>query len=414
MGRVIGKQGLNINTIREKSGARIEAEDRSDELCEFRISGRTDSIERAKHMIQELLEKVQQGGGVGGCSGGLISDRGDGRGLGDSDTLEFPVALTGGIIGSRGAKINEVRQQSGARVQVEKLEDICRVVISGGPEQIDKAKAMIRALADEGQSVQGALDRSGASGDSGGAVTDFLEYPLSLAGGLIGARGAHVNDVRQRSGARVQIEKLEDRCRVQLAGTAQQVERAKELVKILAEEQGGPRRADAEELLEVPKAMVGRVIGKGGETIQRLQKDSGARLDVDARDASPCCVRISGSRECVQRARYMINEVLERSDGLYPGADGGAWGGAHGYGSHPGSFGPCAAVAPWDAMGHWPPAPHGWGHGGYLQGGAWAYPGAEHAGGSDVGGSAAFGGCSGCGVPDAPVQGRGTIDLDEL
>merc|ERR1712129_636764 len=42
MGRVIGKQGATINKIRESSGARIDAEDRNEDQCEFKMSGNPD------------------------------------------------------------------------------------------------------------------------------------------------------------------------------------------------------------------------------------------------------------------------------------------------------------------------------------------------------------------------------------
>merc|ERR1719447_1090629 len=106
------------------------------------------------------------------------------------------------------------------------------------------------------------------------------------------------------------------------------------MVSALAEEGGpGPRRpAGVEEQMEVPLNLVGRVIGKGGEAIQRLQKESGARIDVNTQSGDPCQVRITGSRDAVLRGRRAIVDVLEKWGGpeVAAAARGGACGGAGG------------------------------------------------------------------------------------
>merc|ERR1719325_486486 len=77
MGRVIGKQGATINSIRESSGARIDAEDKDDDMCEFKIQGSPEAVDRAKTKILEVADKSSNGGSreagsgdVGGGSGG--------------------------------------------------------------------------------------------------------------------------------------------------------------------------------------------------------------------------------------------------------------------------------------------------------------------------------------------------------
>merc|ERR1719201_3015180 len=57
MGRVIGKAGSIIKDIRERSGARIDIEDRDDEKCELRITGNPDSVNWAKAMILDIADK---------------------------------------------------------------------------------------------------------------------------------------------------------------------------------------------------------------------------------------------------------------------------------------------------------------------------------------------------------------------
>lgn len=334
MGRVIGKQGATINDIRDRTEARIDAEDRDDDKCEFRIRGAAVAVEKAKTMILDIADRAS-GGAVGGRATRPEAAT-DGEVV--SDTLDFPTQVTGGIIGAKGVKINDVRFQSGAKVQVDKLEDRCQVLISGTPEQVERARTMVRSLAEETQNMLNppgepwgaaaaggdAAAGGGTGGDDAEVFNDVLEFPVGVTGGIIGSKGVKISEVRQQSGARVTVEKLEDRCKVHMAGTPEQVQRARVMVISLADGEGtggtgGGQRSyqrqrafEAEDVMEVPQSMVGRVIGRGGETIQRLQRESGARLDVTTGGGDPCPVRITGSRESVSRARFLISELLER------------------------------------------------------------------------------------------------------
>ena len=44
---------------------------------------------------------------------------------------------------------------------------------------------------------------------------------------------------------------------------------------------GGAPGGDANEAMEIPQQMVGRVIGRGGETIKGLQAQSGCHITID-------------------------------------------------------------------------------------------------------------------------------------
>jgi len=375
MGRVIGKQGSTINSIRENSGARIDAEDKNDDMCEFKIQGSPEAVHRAKAMILEVAEKSNVGGGREAGSGDLGGGSAGGPDSGStaSSSLDFPVSVMGGIIGARGAKISEIRQSSGARVQVEKEDGRCRVTISGTNDQVARARSLVQNLADEemhgpsgGGPLRGDSWGGSTSGGSGGnAVSNCLEFPVAATGRIIGSRGAQITEVRQQSGARVSIEKSDDSCKVQISGTPEQVDRARRMIISLADEGHSTRRGDAGDHMEVPLSMVGRVIGRGGDTIQRLQRESGAQIDVNTNDGDPCMVRISGSRDACSHARFLIAELLgggsgQNGGGWGPGADG-AWGPmlpCYG-GLPPPGDGNGSACGTWP--GAWGPMPGMWG-----------------------------------------------------
>ena len=62
----------------------------------------------------------------------------------------------------------------------------------------------------------------------------------------------------------------------------------------------------------VPAEMLGRVIGRGGETIRRLQEESGARIQVE-RDANRVVRR--GSADNAQRAKELVLDIVNTPPG---------------------------------------------------------------------------------------------------
>ena len=102
-------------------------------------------------------------------------------------------------------------------------------------------------------------------------------------------------------------------------------------------------------VLECPKQMVGRVIGKAGETIKGLQKQFAASIQIDQNEV-PCKITITGPSAAVVSAERAILDIIDGSGGPpghvggapqggsssgYPGGwmDGG-WAGGEGGGEH--------------------------------------------------------------------------------
>jgi len=63
-------------------------------------------------------------------------------------------------------------------------------------------------------------------------------------------------------------------------------------------------------LLECPKSMVGRVIGKSGETIKALQQYTGAMIQID-QSTDPTRVTIAGSPQSLQLAISMVSDIIK-------------------------------------------------------------------------------------------------------
>jgi far upstream element-binding protein len=71
--------------------------------------------------------------------------------------------------------------------------------------------------------------------------------------------------------------------------------------------------------IKVPNRMVGLIIGRQGEMINKLQADSGAKIQV-APDGSEINgerqVSISGSPDTVEKAKMLVNAVIEEAGGV--------------------------------------------------------------------------------------------------
>lgn len=54
--------------------------------------------------------------------------------------------------------------------------------------------------------------------------------------------------------------------------------------------------------------MIGRVIGKGGDTIKALQHYTGAVIQID--QSETCTIAVAGSHDSVQLALKMISDII--------------------------------------------------------------------------------------------------------
>jgi predicted RNA-binding protein YlqC (UPF0109 family) len=119
----------------------------------------------------------------------------------------------GSIIGKGGEIINNIREESGAKIHITDGSVPERIVtVTGSTDAILKAYTMIgRKLEDDGSRGDrgGATTPSngaaGASGGAAGGVTLRLIIPASQCGSLIGKGGSKIKEIRELTGATVQV-----------------------------------------------------------------------------------------------------------------------------------------------------------------------------------------------------------------
>jgi len=312
---LIGKGGETVRQLSKDSGARIEIsksskDDGPNGERTVYLSGPNECVDRAKRMIDETLSKA-------------------GMNNPNAYVMKVPHELVGMLIGKGGETIKDLKKESGARIDISKEpsteNSTDRLVhISGPPECVDYAKQMVEEMLNRARERQ---DRGTVNESSPMQTT--IKVPQELIGMLIGKGGETIKGISKDSGARIEIAKdeaaeREDSRTVHLCGSSDSLSRAKHMIEDTLsrarERQGADDRVNSlslngNKILHVAQELVGMLIGRGGETIKAISRDTGARIEIskDDRENSDRSVSLSGSRESVDRATEAINDVLNRA-----------------------------------------------------------------------------------------------------
>ncbi|XP_078537582.1 poly(rC)-binding protein 3 isoform X5 [Lissotriton helveticus] len=235
VGSIIGKKGETVKKMREESGARINI---SEGNCPERIvtiTGPTDAIFKAFAMIAYRFEEdiINSMSNSTATSKPPVTLR-----------LVVPASQCGSLIGKGGSKIKEIRESTGAQVQVagDMLPNSTEraVTISGTPDAIIQCVKQICVVMLEVQSMRGgayaiqgqyaiphpdqltklhqlAMQQTPFTplgqttpafpGMDAGAQAGAheLSIPNDLIGCIIGRQGTKINEIRQMSGAQIKI-----------------------------------------------------------------------------------------------------------------------------------------------------------------------------------------------------------------
>merc|ERR1712039_647343 len=137
------------------------------------------------------------------------------------------------------------------------------------------------------------------------AIEEFVPVPKALIRKIIGKQAANVIEIREKSGCyKVDArDQTNDPVQVKIAGTAQAVAKARELIMELLEETKS-KHSDSE-YVEIPKAKIGMVIGLKGAQVNEIQVQTGTKIDVDFTN-DPCRCYMGGSPECVEAAKRVL------------------------------------------------------------------------------------------------------------
>lgn len=236
---------------------------------------------------------------------------------------------------------------------------------SPGPIGEDPAVTAARNTAAAGPSREelerrrAAEDARRAAEDAANAIiTRTLECPQSMVGRIIGRGGETIKSLQASSGAHVAIDQNVDEGaprKIVISGATACVDVATDLVEnlLLGTGVGGGLLVTPGQVtrhVECPKEAVGKIIGRGGETIRGIQMATGARLQID-QTRQPCQVVMAGNDACVEACVNVVKEIIEGgSTAVFNEiARGGQGFGGQGYGGgawgHPGGGGAGGGVA---------------------------------------------------------------------
>ena len=336
-------------------------------------------------------------------------------------SMTVPSNLAGCVIGRGGTVIKATREQSGANVSVSKEEvspGLREVTITGQAHQVDAARQMVTAQVEAKKQQQ---EESGENeGPPPGTLTTIMQVPNSKVGGLIGKGGSSINDIRQRSGCRINIQDSRQgggaNRDVTIIGTLEQTQEAQRLIQAKLQEiiprenngMGGGRGGGGggggmygqgggygpppgygghgmpgyggrmqqawggqgaigpsiTTQVSVPDDSVGRLIGRRGETINRIRQMSACRIDIAKSDAQSQSnglriITLTGTEQTIKMAQDMLRQKLAEAQQTQQQQAGGYNGGGGGQQGAQGGQQGDQGDNPW--------GPIGQGQGGYPQ-----------------------------------------------
>jgi len=235
-GGIIGREGRNIRQMRDESGANINISGSAGVERILNLKGMASEIRTAVTMIAEKLREISSGGNTDNIP--PITMR-----------LLVPNSQCGPLIGKGGQRIKEIREASGATITIpsETLPGSSErsVTIAGSPEALGNCVGKICDIFEEFPARQnnvqyyphmfprsmgppqvsmmsGQLSFTGLSRRS----EQKVRLPSNVIGSLIGKGGCHINEIRQFSGATVQVEESKKDSRMSdviIAGTPEAV-----------------------------------------------------------------------------------------------------------------------------------------------------------------------------------------------
>lgn len=312
VGSIIGKKGEIVKRFREESGAKINISDGSCPERIVTVTGQTQAIYKAFTLIckkfEEFVHQFQE------MQNGVRSPI--------TLRLIVPASQCGSLIGKGGSKIKEIREVTGASIQVASdmlpnsteravtitgtsdaitqcIYHICQVMLESPPKGATipyRPKPQIAApvilAGGQAYTIQGNYAVP-AHNEMGKLTGSPLAGLAALGLGSLGSGNTGgLNPAALAALAGSQLRNNQPNNRNQSSGGQQTHE------------------------MSVPNDLIGCIIGKGGTKIAEIRQISGAMIRIsncEEREGGTTdrTITISGSADAVQLAQYLINMSVE-------------------------------------------------------------------------------------------------------
>eukprot|EP01138_Halocafeteria_seosinensis_P003494 gb/GECG01003572.1/.p1 GENE.gb/GECG01003572.1/~~gb/GECG01003572.1/.p1 ORF type:complete len:1525 (+),score=296.75 gb/GECG01003572.1/:1-4575(+) len=196
------------------------------------------------------------------------------------------------VIGSKGSGIDAIAAECNAKIYADRSAD----------------PPLLKIASDRQEDTQAAVRRVRSRIEEVAKVEKRVSLPTGASRIIIGPQGQTVRQLEAETDCAMGIGKEQGDLRI-LGPSEEAVDNAYDAVMAKLKENGiYSGNEEKEETVDVPRYMVSTIIGKGGETIRKIQRDSGANVSVD-RDVGAAFIR--GSEDSVQSAASMIRTMLQ-------------------------------------------------------------------------------------------------------
>ncbi|KAF5009408.1 hypothetical protein FDECE_4375 [Fusarium decemcellulare] len=222
-------------------------------------------------------------------------------------TVAVQQKQVGSLIGQGGAALDELRQTTGARVDVPADRDtpIVEIQIKGTASQVAKAKKILeekRAVFDD-------------------TVVRTLEVDKKHHKALIGASGSNLRDIVVKAGGSddrrelartIQFPKQEaDGNTIKIEGRTDVVQKIVDRIQEIV----GERESQVTEVVDVPIENHRSLIGRGGDAKRQLESKFTVSIDVPRQGDGKTGVKVSGRPENVAKAKEHILSLVKNQQG---------------------------------------------------------------------------------------------------
>jgi len=240
----------------------------------------------------------------------------------------IPGHKCGLIIGKGGETIRKLQENSGTQMQIIQQshapsDQAKPLQIIGMPENVGIAKRMIDQLLESDDNRMPKGPGTGANQIQMNQVRGIARIivPRSAVGLIIGRGGEMIKRISNESGARIQFEQDDGSNPLEsvaiLNGFESQVARAATIIDELIN-RFNPETQPSSITMVVPISKTGLVIGRGGEVIKKINRETGARVDL-SRDSPIDGVNnlfvIKGNPHQIQSAQQAIFAQINDKDG---------------------------------------------------------------------------------------------------
>ncbi|XP_051856016.1 insulin-like growth factor 2 mRNA-binding protein 2 isoform X3 [Antechinus flavipes] len=354
VGAIIGKEGLTIKNLTKQTQSKVDIHRKENAGASEKpvtIHASPEGASEACRMILEIMQKEAD----------------------ETKAMEeIPLkilahnSLVGRLIGKEGRNLKKIEQDTGTKITISPLQDLTiynperTITVKGPIEACSSAEAEImRKLREAFENDMATVNQQGhlipglnlsalgifstglsmlpsAAGPRGAAAASYSPFavpeqevvylfiPTQAVGAIIGKKGHHIKQLARFAGASIKIAPPEgpeaSERMVIITGPPEAQFKAQGRIfgKLKEENFFNPKEeVKLKAHIRVPSSAAGRVIGKGGKTVNELQNLTSAEVIVP-RDQTPdeneeVIVKIIGHFFASQTAQRKIREIVQQA-----------------------------------------------------------------------------------------------------